>query len=284
MASIFLVDDDFASDLIADNLRQRGHEVERLSSVDDALHHIDRVAAGDLIILDLIMPTSTPASLERVDGARSTGMAVFREVRRRRVDVPILVFTANQDPALVDVISSDSHARYLSRWSGPKLKEFVAIAHQMLGIPLTEPTKRPFIVHGHDDKTKLELKNYLQNTLHLPEPIILHEEPTVGRTIIEKFEDLTADTDLIFVLLTPDDLVASTAAHDDEKRRARQNVIFEMGFFLGILGRRSGRVFLLYKGPLDIPSDLHGVIYIDIASGVEAAGESLRRELSALRK
>ena len=85
---------------------------------------------------------------------------------------------------------------------------------------------------------------------------------------------------LVFVLLTPDDIGAKGDESDDVKRRARQNVIFEMGYFLGALGRRSGRVVLLYWSSLDLPSDLSGVIYIDISKGIEAAGETIRKEIA----
>ena len=132
-----------------------------------------------------------------------------------------------------------------------------------------------FIVHGHDDSTKLELKNYIQNTLKLGEPIILAEKATAGLTIIEKFEKYASGCDLVFVLLTPDDVYGT-------EKRARQNVILEMGYFLGKLGRKSGRVILLYKGNLDIPSDISGLIYIKIDSGIAAAGEEIRREISAI--
>lgn len=132
-----------------------------------------------------------------------------------------------------------------------------------------------FIVHGHDNVAKLELKNYIQNTLKLGEPIILAEKASIGLTIIEKFEKYASSCNLVFVLLTPDDVYGS-------ERRARQNVIFEMGYFLGKLGRKSGRVILLYKGNLDIPNDISGLIYINIDNGIEAAGEEIRREISAI--
>lgn len=149
--------------------------------------------------------------------------------------------------------------------------------------PVTKGTVPPlniFIVHGHDDIAKLELKNYLQNTLHLSEPIILHEKPNHGQSIMEKFEKYALDAALAFVLLTPDDILA---AQDDEKGkiyRARQNVIFELGYFLGLMGRKEGRVILLYKGILDIPSDISGLIYINISSGIDAAGEKIRKEIA----
>jgi predicted nucleotide-binding protein len=141
---------------------------------------------------------------------------------------------------------------------------------------------RSFIVHGHDHQSLYELKDYLQNTLKLGEPVVLRQMPGRGKTLIEKFEREAEAVELVFVLLTPDDRVADPSDPDAEKRRARQNVILELGFFLGKLGRSSGRVLLLHKGPVEIPSDIVGVEYIDITDGIESAGESIRRELRGL--
>ena len=135
-----------------------------------------------------------------------------------------------------------------------------------------------FIVHGQDEGTKWEVKNYFQNTLHLPEPIVLHEQPNQGRTIIEKFEEVAAGADGAVILLTPDDTYVDPDGNA-ELRRARQNVILELGYFLHHFGRRSGKVLLLYKKPLDIPTDLSGVVYINISDGVASASEEIRREL-----
>ena len=141
---------------------------------------------------------------------------------------------------------------------------------------------RTFIVHGHDHQSLYELKNYMQNTLKLGEPVILREMPGLGKTMIEKFEREAATVELIFVLFTPDDKVADPNDSDTQKRRARQNVILELGFFLGKLGRESGRILLLHKGRVEIPSDIIGIEYIDITNGIESAGEQIRRELRAL--
>jgi predicted nucleotide-binding protein len=141
---------------------------------------------------------------------------------------------------------------------------------------------RPFIVHGHDHQSLYELKDYLQNTLKLGEPVILRQMPGLGKTVIEKFEREAEAVELVFILLTPDDRVADPSDPDVQKRRARQNVILELGFFLGKLGRESGRVLLLHKGPVEIPSDIVGIEYIDITNGIESAGETIRRELIGL--
>jgi predicted nucleotide-binding protein len=141
---------------------------------------------------------------------------------------------------------------------------------------------RSFIVHGHDDNAKLALKNYLQNTLRWPEPVILAEKPSGGKTIIEKFEDHAKDIDVVFVLMTPDDM--GGAVGSPSAARARQNVILELGHFTGKLGRTSGRVILLQKGDLELPSDLAGIVYIDISDGVEAAGEKIRKAVATLAR
>jgi predicted nucleotide-binding protein len=106
--------------------------------------------------------------------------------------------------------------------------------------------------------------------------------PGGGRTVIEKFESEAEAIELVFVLLTPDDEVADTSDTETKKYRARQNVIFEMGYFLGKLGRTTGKILLLHKGRLDIPSDIAGIEYIDITNGIESASEKIRRELQAL--
>lgn len=136
--------------------------------------------------------------------------------------------------------------------------------------------KKLFIVHGHDELSKYELKDYLQNTLHYPEPVILSEIASQGRTVIESFEEESENVGLVFVLLTPDDFT------NDSNVRARQNVIFELGYFMGKLGRKSGRIIALLKGNVDIPSDLGGILYIHIDDGIQAVGEKIRKAIEAV--
>lgn len=57
-----------------------------------------------------------------------------------------------------------------------------------------------------------------------------------------------------------------------------------MGYFLGMLGRETGRVILLHVGPIDLPSDLSGVVYINITNGVQEAGEEIRKELENVKQ
>ena len=118
-------------------------------------------------------------------------------------------------------------------------------------------SRRIFVVHGHDGEAKQTTARFLEK-LDL-EPVILSERPSEGRTIIEKFER-NADVGFAVVLLTPDDMGHAKNQPDSSRPRARQNVILELGYFIGRLSR--ARVCALLKGSIEAPSDYHGVLYI----------------------
>ena len=120
-------------------------------------------------------------------------------------------------------------------------------------------TNEIFIVHGRDNETKEMIARFLER-LDL-KPIILHEQPNQGQTIIEKFEQ-HAQVGFAIALLTPDDVGAHQEDARNLKPRARQNVIFELGYFIGRLGRN--QVCALTKGDVEIPSDYNGVVYIPL--------------------
>jgi predicted nucleotide-binding protein len=123
-------------------------------------------------------------------------------------------------------------------------------------------SNRVFIVHGQDVGTRESVARLLHQ-LGLS-PVILAEQPNQGQTIIEKFEQSSSNVGYAVVLLTPDDIGASNNKPDDLKPRARQNVIFELGYFVAKLGRRY--VCALLKGGVEIPSDYHGVVYVSMDS------------------
>lgn len=128
--------------------------------------------------------------------------------------------------------------------------------------PSRSPTKltRVFLVHGHDLAARESVARFIEQ-LDL-QIVVLHEQPSGGRTIIEKLEH-HADVGFALVLLTPDDL-GRAVADTDLHPRARQNVILELGFFVGRLGRNC--VCALHKGPLELPNDILGVVFIELDS------------------
>ena len=120
--------------------------------------------------------------------------------------------------------------------------------------------RRVFVVHGHDHAT-LDRVVRLLSDLDL-EPVVLRDQPNEGRTIIEKFE-AHADVTYAIVLMTGDDLGGVANARREEMRlRARQNVVLELGFFIGRLTRR--RVAALVERDVERPSDIDGVLYVPL--------------------
>lgn len=115
-----------------------------------------------------------------------------------------------------------------------------------------------FIVHGHDEAFKQSVARVVEK-LGL-KAIILHEQPNVGKTIIEKLESYS-NVGFAIVLLSPDDIGKGINEPDSNyEPRARQNVIAELGYFIGKLGRE--RVCPLYMNGVEIPSDFNGVLYL----------------------
>lgn len=138
-------------------------------------------------------------------------------------------------------------------------------------------SRQVFIVHGHDDGVKEAVARFLAK-MEL-EPIVLHEQPNRGQTVIEKFEE-HSDVGFAVVLLTPDDVGYPVGQVEMAQPRARQNVVLELGFFLAALGRE--HVCVLYKGGVEVPSDYSGVLYeeldhkgawrLRLAAEIKAAG------------
>ena len=152
----------------------------------------------------------------------------------------------------------------------------MALASGEEGVVNRDVTRKVFVVHGHDYGSKETIARFLSQ-LGL-DPIILHEKPNEGRTIIEKFEH-HANVAFAVVILSPDDVGWAKAAPEIQEQRARQNVIFELGFFVGKLGRKRTLALLLHG--VTKPSDFDGVLYIpmdsdswkmDIVKELKAAG------------
>ncbi|WP_423708844.1 TIR domain-containing protein [Undibacterium sp. WLX3042] len=155
-------------------------------------------------------------------------------------------------------------------------------------VPISEPqrtlakTKKVFVVHGHDEIAKTNLEVFLHE-IGL-EPVVLHRQADEGLTIIEKFEK-HSDVGYAFILLTPDEVSyvkADEQKGDDARQkeyRARPNVIFEFGYFVGKLGR--SRVCCLYTGDVSLPSDVSGMIYKEFKNSIEEVAYSIIKDLKA---
>ncbi|MDT8781765.1 MAG: nucleotide-binding protein [Candidatus Bathyarchaeota archaeon] len=149
--------------------------------------------------------------------------------------------------------------------------------------------KEVFITHGKDLKPLNELKQMI--TDFGLTPVVLSEQPSKGRTVMEKLEAYS-DVGFVFVVLTPDDLggyveLGSKWSRPQRLRkflktahnRPRQNVILEFGFFVGKLGR--DRIACLLKKPVEQPSDMQGIVYLSFKESLNEIKEEISKELKA---
>lgn len=121
-------------------------------------------------------------------------------------------------------------------------------------------SKKVLIVHGHDEAAKYRTEAFLRK--HGFDPIILHLNASKGDTIIKKLERLAEGVGYGIVLYTPDDMGETKvkAVQHELQPRARQNVVFEHGYLMGLIGRPN--VAAIVEGYVEKPSDIDGVVYI----------------------
>lgn len=276
MANILFVDDDLYTMLTyVDLLVDAGFQVRQATSTDEALRQVesrDYIAA----VLDVRIPRGQLGEVETAGGHR-TGVALARRIRKELPGLPILLLTNSDDSTIHQWADRETKVVCLDK-RHTRPDRLVRYVRRAVGEPGASPNV--FLVHGRDHKTMFEVKNYLQNNLRFNEPTVLCHKPSDGRTIMEKFEHYADDADVVIVLLTPDDLGHAANGTSVERTRPRQNVVFELGYFFGAWGRQRSKVLLFNDRVQDIPTDIAGVVYIDISRGIEAAGENIRRELA----
>jgi predicted nucleotide-binding protein len=147
-----------------------------------------------------------------------------------------------------------------------------ALISDATGTPALDLSQSIFIVHGRDEAVRESVARFLEKMGFTA--VILHEQPNKGRALITKFDEVAEGIGFAVVLMTPDDV--GGAAGGDLRPRARQNVIFELGYFIGALG--PARVAAITQGDLELPSDYEGVVYIPWDGDWRTA---LARELQA---
>lgn len=118
------------------------------------------------------------------------------------------------------------------------------------------PTNEVFLVHGRNEDAKTRVKAFLADLG--VKARILHEEPNKGQGLLDKFE-ANAEIGFAVVLATGDDEGHLAGDTTSTKKRARQNVVFELGFFIGGWSRKS--VCVLMEEGVEPPSDYGGIMY-----------------------
>jgi CheY-like chemotaxis protein len=217
MRVLIVEDDRFYANRLHEMLSDHGLEVLVAYSSEEAMQ-IDP-AGYESAVIDVIMPNNpleSGISTEECRGGYMAGVAVARRIRKLKPDIKLML------------MSGDTWLNETEEWAVmqniPLVRKYersaVITALHSCGILAGRPAPKAFIVHGHDEISLLQLKDYIQNVMKWQEPIILRQQPNCGKTLIEKFEEFSTKVDCVFVLLTPDD-ITRTARTDPDKRRSR---------------------------------------------------------------
>src|ERR1035441_2567908 len=249
MKRLLIVEDDhFYSQRIRELLEGYGINVKIVRTVQDALKENpkDYCAA----IIDVMLPNDPEKSgigPEETRGGYCSGLAIAKKYLAKQPKFFILVISSSNIEKLDSPVAK--RIVYLSK-EEDNVKNEIIKSLAKLGIIKAGTKPSAFIVHGHDEKCLKELKTFIKKDLRWPAPFVLREQTNGGKTIIEKFEEYSNKASHVFVLLTPDD-VNFNPKSNVEKRQSRPNVIFELGYFYGFLGRTSGKIIVLRKGDVD---------------------------------
>ncbi|WP_083468001.1 TIR domain-containing protein [Methylobacterium tarhaniae] len=266
---LFVEDDVMLAESVSRSLRVfGGFNVYHAKTVNEAYLLAERYPTTRFVILDIGLPYDDKET--SIGDYEIAGFSLLRDFQTLLPKARIYIKSAPRFSD--DKINFMKNFKNIVRYgSGYNVDDIMLKAK----IVYSDGEMKPFIfiVHGHNHDAKNELVRLLRDELNIGEPIVLQNEPNKGEAVIEKLEKYGEKADLVFALLTPDDYASGSM-------RARQNVIFEIGYFCGFFGRKSGRIILLHKAGAEIPSDMGGLLTINITNGVSAAKEDIIRELS----
>jgi predicted nucleotide-binding protein len=213
-------------------------------------------------------------ALVTVAGADGTYQAGLEIGLTKKKLVPVGSFGGASQRLLTELRKSalpDMTRRY-ERLSNPWVPDLASHVMSLLG---AGRPSRVLLIHGHSDD-RIALKQWLERE-NLADAIVMAQEFTAGQTLPEKFEELASAADAAIALATPDDLAVVGSTSEVARKRARQNVWVEVGWFWGRLGRN--RVLLLVRGELEIPSDLDGIEYYQYETSVLDLAPHMRKFL-----
>jgi hypothetical protein len=139
-------------------------------------------------------------------------------------------------------------------------------------LPAADPV---FLVHGRNHAVRDQINLFLSRDLGL-DVKLMSTEASAGRSFPEKFEEIARRCSFAVCLLTADD--EYSLPDGSTRHRARQNVILEIGYFWGAMGRRNKVVFLV-DPCLELPSDMCGLGCIELTPDLGETRLRLRSEL-----
>jgi predicted nucleotide-binding protein len=229
----------------------RTEQAQKLVLLDDQIEEAQSGVPGDLAL----WRETTEVVLRHVLGDANPLYTRFRQVKY----TPSVYTTSGGEVRRVDAATSGVRQAVAILKAAKREVEIAGGAPSKPEASTNAGTK-VFVVHGHDEAIKHEVARFLRDATR-NEPVILSEQASAGATIIEKFEAQAADAAYAVILATADAQGRSIKDTVD-RPRMRQNVIFELGYFFGSLGRK--KVAMLYRPGVEPPSDIAGIAYIEL--------------------
>lgn len=139
MATIVTIDDDYATEVLIENLNFRGHHATRINSADAALHAIDELSTADLVILDVIM--QRPTGQSSISGDTTTGMAILKALRDRTTTLPVVVYSASTDVNLIAAVNATSNTQFISNGTRKAFRCLLSALSAFSVLPKAEDRK-----------------------------------------------------------------------------------------------------------------------------------------------
>jgi hypothetical protein len=247
---ILLVDDEaWYRDAVQLRLEQEGYEVLVADNAADARRKLGTPEL-DLAILDLRLNDDDPQDFDGLEIAAAAAPGVPKLVMTKHTDVEIETFFS-----ILEQRGVPPEPPVFKQGNNGGLEKLLRRVKAKL-VP------RVFIAHGHDDEWRRRVRDQIQQLGLVP--VILADAAAGGETIIEQLERAAERSHFAVILLTGDDEGGPAGKPQEIRRRARQNVIFELGWFASALGRR--RVVALCEAGVEIPSNFLGVRHVDLDS------------------
>ena len=298
-----------------DALRDAGYRVVVAERIGEARRLISTERRLDVAVLDVMIPLfedeaggEATQDIAESHGGYRAGLLVGRYIRENRPGLPFIGLSvrADQDIRTWFELHGAGFATKFELSDPGHLVEFVAgkmrrsiLPRSKLLADLTSPAKtrstrvlastlspsdgpehKIFIVHGRDHSVRDKIDLFLTKELHL-RTIVMEAGAFGGRTLPEKFEQMAHEAAFAVFIMTADDHLLDKV-ENRELKRARQNVILELGFFWGLLGRtRSVALLVADDALMELPSDIQGLGCIPITKDLGETKHMLLRELTA---
>lgn len=250
--------------------------ISKLNEIKDKLVNQDKFNSFDTIVFNALIDR-LEALVRRQFGKDSQYLERTKQFKKQNSYYLVRDSDLEQLKNIIDIIIDDVELGEKKDDAITKPieseKETLSIANKIRTL-----NNKIFIVHGHDESMKQSVARTIEK-LEL-DPIILHEQSNLGNTVIEKFMT-HSNVGFAVVLLSGDDMGYSLKEGEEmSKKRARQNVILELGFFIGKLGRNRVIALVDNINDFELPSDINGIVYIPYDSS-ESWKFGIVRELMA---